>query len=305
MQKIIKVEGIYKSFKDVQAVNGINFEVEKGDLFAFLGPNGAGKSTTIDMMCTFLKPDAGKISINNYEVGKQDGKVRGIIGVVFQESLMDSILTVRENLMIRGGIYGMQKRKVSEVIEEISHYTDLGKFIDRKYGTLSGGQKRRADIARALLHRPEILILDEPTTGLDPQSRLNIWEIITRFQKEYGMTVFLTTHYLEEAEKADRLTIIDDGRVIAEGTPKDIKEKNTSSLLKIYTQNSIELTDILLKNSLVFKNKQSHFSINVKNSMNALDILNLCHKYFYDFEIIKGSMNDAFINLTGKDLRDI
>lgn len=194
--KIIEVRQLQKSYKDVKAVNGIDFYVEEGELFAFLGLNGAGKSTTIDMLCTFLKPDRGSIKINNYEVGKDDEKIKSLVGVVFQESVLDELLTVKENLITRSKLYNMSKDEFNKNLEEIADITGIREIINRQYRKLSGGQRRRVDIARALINKPKILFLDEPTTGLDPKTRKNVWDMIRTLQKDNNMTVFLTTHYM-------------------------------------------------------------------------------------------------------------
>ena len=194
--KIIEVRQLQKSYKDVKAVNGIDFYVEEGELFAFLGLNGAGKSTTIDMLCTFLKPDRGSIKINNYEVGKDDEKIKSLVGVVFQESVLDELLTVKENLITRSKLYNMSKYEFNKNLEEIADITGIREIINRQYRKLSGGQRRRVDIARALINKPKILFLDEPTTGLDPKTRKNVWDMIRTLQKDNNMTVFLTTHYM-------------------------------------------------------------------------------------------------------------
>lgn len=199
--KIIEVRQLQKSYKDVKAVNGIDFYVEEGELFAFLGLNGAGKSTTIDMLCTFLKLDRGSIKINNYEVGKDDEKIKSLVGVVFQESVLDELLTVKENLITRSKLYNMSKDEFNKNLEEIADITGIREIINRQYRKLSGGQRRRVDIARALINKPKILFLDEPTTGLDPKTRKNVWDMIRTLQKDNNMTVFLTTHYMEEASK--------------------------------------------------------------------------------------------------------
>ena len=225
MNEIIKVSSLKKSYGNVKAVKGINFSVEKGSLFAFLGPNGAGKSTTIDILCTLNKFDDGRISIAGYDLQHESNEIRNRIGVVFQDNLMDKKLTVKENLMIRAGFYYNSKIKRKLAVSEATKYSEIEGFLHRDYGTLSGGQRRRVDIARALLNTPKILFLDEPTTGLDPQTRKHIWETVERLQKENNMTIFLTTHYMEEAAKADYVVVMDDGLIVAQGTPYELKEK--------------------------------------------------------------------------------
>ena len=240
-KKIIEVSNLKKSYGDIEAVKGIDFYVDEGSLFAFLGLNGAGKSTTIDMMCTFLKADSGKIKIDNYEVNKDDDKIKSLIGVVFQDSVLDDLLTVKENLKVRSKLYNMSKSEFDKNLEEIAHVTSINDFLNRQYGKLSGGQRRRADIARALINKPKILFLDEPTTGLDPNSRKSVWDMIRRLQEENNMTVFLTTHYMEEAAKADYIIIMNEGKIEAKGTTYELKEKYTKDKMIVYTKNNRRL----------------------------------------------------------------
>lgn len=225
MDNIIQVEDLKKDYGNIQAVRGISFQVERGSLFAFLGPNGAGKSTTIEMMCTFLPASSGKITIDGKRVGVENERIREKIGVVFQNNVLDDLLTVEENLQLRGKLYGKKKDELTELIQEAMKITDILDLKDRFYGELSGGQRRRADLARGLIHRPKVLFLDEPTTGLDPQTRGKVWEMIKEMQEENDLTIFLTTHYMEEAAQADKIIIIDQGQIKEEGSPAQLKEK--------------------------------------------------------------------------------
>lgn len=236
MEAAITVKNLTKSYGDVKAVQGIDFEVEKGSLFAFLGPNGAGKSTTINMICTFLQPAAGEVTVNGFTLGKQDDEIRKIIGAVFQEGVLDKLLSVEENLRVRGSFYGLKDAELTRAIEKTSAITGIGDLLKRRYGKLSGGQRRRCDIARGLIHAPRILFLDEPTTGLDPQTRKHMWETLSKIQQENDMTVFLTTHYMEEAADADYVTVIDDGKITAQGTPSELKEAYSKDRLLLTTQ---------------------------------------------------------------------
>lgn len=301
---IIQVENLVKSYGDVKAVKDISFYVEEGKLFAFLGPNGAGKSTTINTICTFLKPDGGKVMVNGYELCKEDDQIRNSIGVVFQESLLDSLLTVEENLFLRGGFYGMGKQELKEAVKRVSKQVELGGFLRRPYGKLSGGQRRRADIARALLHTPKILFLDEPTTGLDPQTRKNVWDMIRKLQKDQGMTVFLTTHYMEEAEEADYCIVVDEGKIAARGTPFELKETYARDRLLLKEKNPGELLRELKRMQLPFERKAELFEIRLKNTMDALPVLNELQDKLLDFSVIKGTMDDVFIGITGKEMRE-
>ena len=280
-KKIIEVSNLKKSYGDIEAVKGIDFYVDEGSLFAFLGLNGAGKSTTIDMMCTFLKADSGKIKIDNYEVNKDDDKIKSLIGVVFQDSVLDDLLTVKENLKVRSKLYNMSKSEFNKNLEEIAHVTGINDFLNRQYGKLSGGQRRRADIARALINKPKILFLDEPTTGLDPNSRKSVWDMIRRLQEENNMTVFLTTHYMEEAAKADYIIIMNEGKIEAKGTTYELKEKYTKDKMIVYTKNK-------------------SFFIDIENTLESIIIIVDCREYIESFEVIKGSMDDVFINITRK-----
>ena len=291
-KKIIEVSNLKKSYGDIEAVKGIDFYVDEGSLFAFLGLNGAGKSTTIDMMCTFLKADSGKIKIDNYEVNKDDDKIKSLIGVVFQDSVLDDLLTVKENLKVRSKLYNMSKSEFDKNLEEIAHVTSINDFLNRQYGKLSGGQRRRADIARALINKPKILFLDEPTTGLDPNSRKSVWDMIRRLQEENNMTVFLTTHYMEEAAKADYIIIMNKGKIEAKGTTYELKEK--------YTKDNSFFMHYLSLNNYNFSVGNNNVIIDIENTLESIKILENCREYIESFEVIKGSMDDVFINITRK-----
>lgn len=225
MDKIIHVENLYKKFGEIQAVNGITFFVERGQLFSLLGPNGAGKSTTINILCTLLTYDGGSVIMDNFQLGKDDEQIKSRIGVVFQDSVLDPLLTVRENLTVRGKFYIKNSVSVKQAVHEAALAVDAMEFIDRPYGKLSGGQRRRVDISRALIHKPDILFLDEPTTGLDPQARKMVWETIKHLQQERGMTVFLTTHYMEEANLSDYIVMLNHGSIAEKGKPDELKNR--------------------------------------------------------------------------------
>ena len=303
MEKIIEVRGLTKTYGDITAVNDIDFYVEKGKLFAFLGPNGAGKSTTIDMICTLLKPDKGEIIINGFRIGKNDSKIRESIGVVFQESLLDPLLTVRENLLTRAKFYPIAKSDLKSRVEQAAIAADVMDFIDRPYGKLSGGQRRRADIARALVNTPKVLFLDEPTTGLDPQTRRSVWETITNLQREQGLTVFLTTHYMEEAASADYIMIIDNGEIVAKGTPYELRNTYSSDILKIEPTDHAALDELFQANGISYKNEHQLMIIKIENTREALSILKLAEPFIANFEVVHGTMDDVFITITGKEIR--
>lgn len=303
MNNIIEVKNLKKSYKDIQAVKGIDFYVEEGKLFALLGPNGAGKSTTIDMICTALKADSGSIVVDGKSVDKDDNLIRKEIGIVFQDNFLDSILTVEENISLRGSFYGLKGSELKKSVQRVCEIVGIGSLMKRPYGKLSGGQRRRADIARALINTPKILFLDEPTTGLDPQSRRNVWQTITKLQKENNMTVFLTTHYMEEVTDADYVIVIDKGEIVAKGTPASLKEQYASNYLHITTSNKEQFVNILKKNNIRFTVVANVYSIEVNNTIDALPIIDMVREYIDGFEVIKGTMDDAFIGITGKEIR--
>ena len=303
MQHIIEVSNLNKSYGDVQAVKGISFYAEAGKLLAFLGPNGAGKSTTIDMICTFLKPDGGDISVNGCELGKDDEKIRRSIGAVFQDGLLDEKLTVEENLLVRGAFYGLRGQPLKKAVHQAIEAVNLGELAARRYGKLSGGQRRRCDIARALVHTPKVLFLDEPTTGLDPQTRKSVWETILRLQRETEMTVFLTTHYMEEAAEADYVIVIDSGQIAAKGTPAELRERYAADKLSL-TGNLDDIRSVLERDGIPFSIAGGRCTVELEKTMEALPLLEKCKSYLTGFEVSAGTMDDAFIGITGKELRE-
>ena len=304
METVIKVEGLYKEFGAVKAVKGIDFEVQKGELFGFLGVNGAGKSTTINMLCTVLKPTEGNVHICEMQLGKNDEEIRKKIGVVYQNNCLDERLTVKENLFIRGALYENNQKKLSEDVARVCEVLQLEEVYNRRFGKLSGGWKRRCEIARALLHAPEILFLDEPTTGLDPATRKIVWESIGRLREEENMTIFLTTHYMEEAAKASHIAIIDAGEIKEYGTPFSLKEVYAKDKLNLMPKNDRQsaLKEYLTRQGLVYRQKEEILQIGVKNSMAALPLLNEASSMIEGFEVVQGSMDDVFLNVTGRKL---
>jgi len=298
LAKIIEVNNLTKSYKDVKAVRGIDFYVDAGTLFAFLGPNGAGKSTTIDMICTLLRPDAGNVTLDGHMLGRDDDKIRSSIGVVFQISVLDELLTVRENMEMRGSLYGMQGSHLADSIKKAAKAAEVEDFLDRRYGKLSGGQRRRADIARSLVHTPKILFLDEPTTGLDPQTRKSVWDTIRHLQQEEGVTVFLTTHYMEEAANADYVAVIDGGLITAKGTPAALREEYSSDYLKISPTNMEEIQKKLGSQGIEFEINGMRVDIKLEKTLDALPILKRIEGLVGSFEVISGSMDDAFLAIT-------
>jgi len=302
--EIISVNNLKKKYGNIEAVKDIDFHVNDGELFAFLGPNGAGKTTTIDIICTLLNPDSGDVTVNGYKLGAQDDKIRKSIGVVFQDSLLDSLLTVKENLYTRGSFYGLSSKTLGKAVDAASKAAGVESFINRPYGKLSGGQRRRSDIARALVNTPKILFLDEPTTGLDPQTRKNVWDTIRNLQKGTGMTVFLTTHYMEEAANADYVAIIDNGLVSAKGTPAELRAKYTTDSLRLLTDNNDRLAMFLKEHDIKYVLSGGFFAISVLNTMDTIPIVNKVKDMISGFEVINGSMDDAFVNITGNAMRE-
>ncbi len=295
---VIEVRNLVKKYNEHTAVKGIDFDVKEGELFAFLGENGAGKSTTINILCTILEKTAGEVTICSHVLGKEDDLIRKDIGIVFQNSVLDDKLTVRENLFTRGSYYGLTKKGIEERLDSFSEKFELEEIMKRKYEKLSGGQRRRVDIVRALLNNPKILFLDEPTTGLDPKSRKIVWDYIDYLRKERGMTIFLTTHYMEETRDANHVVILDKGEVIARGTPAELKSAYASSKLLWYAKRSEEndKTAASINPDIIYD--ADHYTILFEK-----DILGLManeKEKFTDFEIIKGSMDDVFLNLTGR-----
>ncbi len=297
---IIEVKNFTKKYGDFIAVDNISFEVEEGSFFSFLGPNGAGKSTTINTICTLYSKNGGDIKIAGLELGKDDDEIRNKIGVVFQESILDKLLTVRENIKLRAEFYGIKGPEFENKLSKIAKIIGIEEFIDKRYGTLSGGQKRRADIGRALINEPKVLFLDEPTTGLDPQTRLSVWNTLKDLQKEKGVTIFLTTHYMEEAAGADKVVVIDHGKIVANDTPDNLRLKYSSDLLKVIPKDKEKLIKSLNVNYSI---KNDTFNIPIKNSIESLDILNSISDNIEGFEVIRGNMDDVFINLIGKEIR--
>ena len=293
-QTIIKIENLEKSFGKTKAVRKINLEVYEGSLFAFLGINGAGKSTTISMMYGGLKIDSGRITICGQDVATHLDKIKNKIGVVFQDSVLDKTLTVYENLKFRAGFYGIFGQEFKARYQELEKLFDLAEIKNQKIQKLSGGQKRRVDIARAIIHQPKILILDEPTTGLDPGTRSKVWRIISKLREDFKMTIFLTTHYMEEAADADYVTILDKGRIIAEGTPLELKTQYATDVLHLYGVDESEVKKLKLPYQKIHKD----FQIKVKNSAVVTQLIVKNPELFQDFELIKSTLDDVFLAVT-------
>ncbi|MGN0812857.1 MAG: ABC transporter ATP-binding protein [Candidatus Coproplasma sp.] len=298
MKKVIEIENLHKSFKDVHAVNGLSFTVKEGQLFAFLGVNGAGKSTTISIICGQLTKDEGKVVIDGCDVDGNLDTAKRHLGVVFQNSVLDKNLTVYDNLQYRAALYGICGKAFKTRLDELCDLLDLTPILKRTLGKLSGGQKRRVDVARALIHEPKILILDEPTTGLDPQTRKNIWDVITKLRKEKGVTVLLTTHYMEEAADSDYVVIIDGGEIVAEGTPLELKNAYTGDFITLYNIEETTVQTLGIK----YERVGEAFRIEVPHTGEATNLILKHPEVFSDFEITKGKMDDVFLAVTGKKL---
>ena len=298
MKNIIEIKNLCRQFDQFVAVDHISFTVKQGELFAFLGTNGAGKSTTISMICTLLPKTSGSIIVDGFDTDKEAAKARSRLGVVFQTNVLDDLLTVGENLNIRARFQGLSGEELHHRINELRDVFGLSDIWKRPFGRLSGGQKRKCEIARAILNKPEILILDEPTTGLDPQTRTAIWKLIRDMQTQQGMTVFLTTHYMEEAAAADNVLILEKGRICAEGTPDTLKSKYGKDTLKLRFPDLEEGIHQLQEMGYTAKQKADYVSLSIEDSHEALKIVNSLDD-FLDFELIKGNMDDVFLNVTG------
>ena len=298
MDKAITVDHLVKKYKEHTAVDGISFEVGRGEFFSLLGENGAGKTTTINILCTILDKTGGNVRICGHELGKEDDRIRDLIGIVFQNSVLDRELTVGENLLTRGSYYGLNRKQVLQRIDPFMEGFELKEIWNRKYDRLSGGQRRRVDIVRALINEPRILFLDEPTTGLDPKSRRMIWDHIRRLREEKDLTIFLTTHYMEETADADRVVILDKGQVIAAGTPSGLKSRYTSPKLVWYAEQD-PARDRLLE-GVKWTYEADHYNVYYRDSVT--DFLYRNRDEITDYEVLKGTMDDVFLNLTGREM---
>ena len=300
----IEVKNFTKKFGDFIAVDNISFEVEEGSIFGFLGPNGAGKSTTINTLCTIQEKTSGEMIINGFDVSTQMAQVRNNIGIVFQESTLDDKLTIEENLKLHCDFYNVPKKEVKSRIDFVLDLVDLEQRRNSPVKNLSGGMKRRAEIARGLVHFPKVLFLDEPTTGLDPQTRSNVWEYIYKLQKEKKITIFLTTHYMEEAEICNKIAIIDKGKIIAYDTPFNLKKQYTSTVMRLESDQPEVIVDFLNHHHMKYKMDGDLVMVYINDYDDFLQILSANKQYIKDLEVKKGSLNDVFLNITGKEIRE-
>ncbi len=295
---IIKISNLNKSFGEVRAVQDLSLKVKEGELFAFLGVNGAGKSTAISIMCGQLAKDSGKVIIDDLDLDFDMSKIKNKLGVVFQNSVLDKALTVKDNLESRAALYGINGKAFKNRLSELSQLLEFDDLLGRAVGKLSGGQRRRIDVARALLHEPKILILDEPTTGLDPQTRKLLWNVISGLKDKNKMTVFLTTHYMEEASDADYVVILDGGRISAEGTPRELKNEYTGDFITLYGVDEKQVK----KRFTDYEYLRGAYRIAVPNTSEATKLIIKYPEIFEDYEIVKGKMDDVFLSVTGKKL---
>ena len=304
MNSIIKVQNFSKTYGNFVAVNNISFEVEEGSIFAFLGPNGAGKSTTINTLCTIFEKTSGTLLIDGKDVTTQKSEVRSAIGVVFQDSTLDVKMTIEENLKMHCAFYHVPKREIEERIQFVLNLVDLMDERKKLVGALSGGMKRRVEIARGLIHYPKVLFLDEPTTGLDPQTRAHMWEYILKLQKERNITIFLTTHYMEEAEICNKIAIIDRGVIVAHDTPYALKREYTKDMAYITTKDGTKLEQLLSEHNLSFVKKENYYKVIAEPIDQLLEVISLQKENITDIEIKKGTFNDVFLEITGKKIRE-
>lgn len=301
MKNIIEVKNFTKKFGDFTAVDNVSFNVEAGTIFGFLGPNGAGKSTTINTLCTIIDKSGGELKINGFDVSKDRDKVREQIGIVFQDSTLDEKLTVEENIKLHCRFYNVSKNEVNERIDFVLDVVDLKDWKKEQVNGLSGGMKRRVEIARGLVHYPKVLFLDEPTTGLDPQTRANIWEYIYKLQQQKNITIFLTTHYMEEAEVCSKVAVMEHGKIAAFDTPDNLKKQYTETVTKITTKDNYSLKLYLEERHIKYNLLNNIFTIYSSKINTVLEIVSTFNKYIVDFETKNGTLNDVFLNLTKKE----
>lgn len=299
----IEIEGLSKSFKEIKAVDGLSFKVKEGELFAFLGVNGAGKSTTINIMSGILKKDAGKVIICGEDAGSHPERVKSKIGIVFQNSVLDKRLSAYDNLKSRAAMYGIFGEDFKKRLDELCKMFDFKDILKRPLFKLSGGQKRKIDIARALVHKPELLILDEPTTGLDPKTRLSVWAVVEKLRRESGLTVFLTTHYMEEAADADDVLILDGGKKAAEGSPHKLKSLYASDFIRFYDRT--DAAEVVLRaENCIFRRERDFLEAELESTKKAAGLILKYPEIFGDFEILKGNMDNVFLKVTGKNIKE-
>lgn len=301
---IIEIENLKKHFKDVKAVDNLSFSVREGELFAFLGVNGAGKSTTINIISGILNKDGGKVRVCGEDIDRNPDSVKSKIGIVFQNSVLDKRLSAYDNLKSRAALYGIFGNSFKARLAELDELLGLNDILKRPLTKLSGGQKRRIDIARALIHNPELLILDEPTTGLDPQTRITVWNVVEKLRKERGLTVFLTTHYMEEAAVADYVVILDSGKKVAEGTPHDLKTKFAIDFIRFYIHLD-QAEKLFAPLGYAIKRERDFLEVEIKGTDEIAKYICNNPEIFEDFEVLKGNMDNVFLKVTGKNIMEV
>lgn len=301
----IEVKNLVKRYgTDAPALDGVTFSVPRGALFAYLGVNGAGKSTTINILCSVLSKSSGEVKILGLDPDRHADEIKRKTGIVFQSSVLDDRLSVKDNLTIRASFYGLRGKAWKSRLDELDELLDLAPIMNKQLGTLSGGQRRRADVARGLINSPEILYLDEPTTGLDPMTRRKVWEVVADLQKTHGTTVFLTTHYMEEAAKADDAVIIDRGKIVAAGTPHELKDRFSGDYLILYRNHADSFDEVLQNIGKPFGYESNAYRVRVADTGEALRVINVLGDPG-DFEVVKGDMDDVFLNATGRTREEV
>lgn len=302
---IIKVEHLVRKFGNITAVNDISFEVEEGTIFGFLGPNGAGKTTTINILCTLLAPTSGNASIFGFDCTRESSEVRKAIGIVFQDTTLDKELTAYENMVFHAYLYGVKKSEMEQRIKDALNFVDLYDRRNDLVKKFSGGMKRRLEVARGLIHEPKVLFLDEPTLGLDPQTRTNLWEFIVGLPEKHGMTIFMTTHYMEEAEVCDRIAIIDRGKIITMGTPDELKKTVGGDVIYIRTRENRKAKEELEKMLKidVFEKDSELFLTSLKGDACIPEIIRALGDSVLSVRLQRPTLNDVFLKMTGKEIR--
>lgn len=304
--QIIRVENLVKKFGAITAVDGISFGVEDKSIFGFLGPNGAGKTTTINILCTLTSPTSGRAYLNGHDCSREPSDVRKSIGIVFQDSSLDKDLTARENLMFHAYLYGVARSERKPRVDDALHFAELSERGDNLVKTFSGGMKRRLEVARGLIHRPKVLFLDEPTLGLDPQSRANLWQYITELPRKHDVTIFMTTHYMEEAEVCDKIAVIDKGNIIASGTPQELKGIVGGDVIYLKTENNEKaLEEIRALFSADASLKDGEIFISTPRGDYFIPkIISRIGEKVLSVRMQRPTLNDVFLKLTGKEIRE-
>lgn len=303
---IIRVKNLVKKYGDLTAVDNISFEVEENTIFGFLGPNGAGKTTTINVLCTLISATSGEAFINGYNCEKQSSEVRKSIGIVFQDSSLDKDLTAYENLSFHAYLYGVKKSEVKERAYDALRFVELYERKDDLVKKFSGGMKRRLEVARGLIHNPRVLFLDEPTLGLDPQSRANLWEFITEMPRKHRVTIFMTTHYMEEAEVCNRIAIIDNGKIIAEGSPEQLKKTIGGDIISLKTKDNRKARDEIKRLfNIESEEKDNEIYLTTgKGEACIPELIRGLSDMVLSVKMQRPTLNDVFLKMTGKAIRD-